>query len=313
MDMTELNRELERCREALRLRARLLRQREDLLAQRREREDRAGETARSLEKERRDVEKLEGYGPKALWARLSGEHERRLSQEEREVLAAQLCHEQAVRDLEDIRERIEKLDGEIRAVTDCRARYDGLLEEKTALLRESGGPRGARLAVLEEEKAALQAQRKEIGEALSAGMRARSALLSAAAHLDEAEDLGAWDMLGGGLLTTLAKHESLGEARCYADEAQRALSRFRTELADIRITAAPQVEIGGFATFADYFFDGLFADWAVQSQIHDAQYSVSRTEEQVRQVLSRLERMDRDAEARAKQIEEELTRIVEEA
>ena len=78
------------------------------------------------------------------------------------------------------------------------------------------------------------------------------------------------------------------------DHAQRALSRFRTELADVRDMELPQVQIGEFATFADYFFDGFFMDWMVQSKIQDAQEGVSEVHVRVLNALRNLERMDQE-------------------
>ena len=74
-------------------------------------------------------------------------------------------------------------------------------------------------------------------------------------------------MLGGGLLTTMAKHGHLDDAQAGIGWAQQCLSRFRTELADVRDMELPQVQVGEFATFADYFFDGIFVDWYIQSRI----------------------------------------------
>ena len=36
--------------------------------------------------------------------------------------------------------------------------------------------------------------------------------------------------------------------------------RFKTELADVEITADLQITVDGFLKFADFFFDGLFTD-----------------------------------------------------
>ena len=105
--------------------------------------------------------------------------------------------------------------------------------------------------------------------------------------LDSAESWGTWDMLGGGLFNTMAKHGHI-------DDAQRALSRFRTELADVRDMELPQVQMGEFATFADYFFDGFFMDWMVQSKIQDAQEGVSEVHVRVLNALRNLERMDQN-------------------
>ena len=133
-----------------------------------------------------------------------------------------------------------------------------------------------------------------MGEAISAGRTAESALSAVLNSLDSAEDWGTWDMLGGGLLTTMAKHGHLDDAQAGIGWAQQCLSRFRTELADVRDMELPQVQIGEFATFADYFFDGFFMDWMVQSKIQDAQEGVSEVHVRVLNALRNLERMDQN-------------------
>ena len=53
----------------------------------------------------------------------------------------------------------------------------------------------------------------------------------------------------------------------HAHTAQRHLRSFQKELADADERLGVSLDIGGFATFADYFFDGLIADWIMQSKI----------------------------------------------
>lgn len=75
-------------------------------------------------------------------------------------------------------------------------------------------------------------------------------------------------------------------------QVQRALSDFRTELADVGDIQIPDISIGSFATFADYFFDGIFVDWYVQSNIHDAQNGVSEVHMKVTNALYILEQAE---------------------
>ena len=51
----------------------------------------------------------------------------------------------------------------------------------------------------------------------------------------------------------------------------------------------PDISIGSFATFADYFFDNLFVDLHIQSSIQDAQDGVSKVRYQVHSALHTLE------------------------
>ncbi len=217
-----------------------------------------------------------------------------LAAQRREELAARLQYDQARRDAEDLEERIRDLLQEREELRAVRTRLEALLGEKAERLKELGGTGGTRLAELDRALDALAAQRREVGEALHAGRQAEQALSGVLDSLDSAESWGTWDMLGGGLFTTMAKHGHIDDARAGIDDAQRALSRFRTELADVRDMELPQVQIGEFATFADYFFDGFFMDWMVQSKIQDAQEGVSEVHVRVLNALRNLERMDQE-------------------
>lgn len=309
--LEELNRTLAELGERQEKRRRLTAQRAALEDEAEERSARAEELKQILAKERRDVEELEGISLKGLWLRITGDREVRLSKEEAEALAAQAKYEQALRDVEDARERIADLGRQLDRIPDCSAEREAAMEEKRALLRAAGGPAGERIAALEEETARRKGRLKELQEACAAGEEALSSLDVADDRLDEAENLGTWDMIGGGVFVTMMKHGKLDEAKDYVNQAQQAMSRFRTELADVDLISGAQVSIGEFAAFADYFFDGLFADLMVQDQIQQSRDSVVRAGQEVERVLSRLEEMGREEEAGLARAQEELTRLIE--
>lgn len=303
--LRELNEELSELNGRLARANGLERRLDDLRAQYEERKARVEETAWLLTKEQDDVDRLEKGGLRALLLSLTGDREVRLSKERREALAAKLQYDQAQRDLEDLDGRIGVLLREKDGLRIDRIRRDALLEEKGELLKALGGETGARLARLDQQLDELEHQRREVGEAISAGRTAESALSAVLDSLDSAEDWGTWDMLGGGLMATMAKHEHLDDARAGIGWAQQCLSRFRTELADVRDMEIPQVQIGEFATFADYFFDGFFMDWMVQSKIQDAQEGVSEVHVRVLNALRNLEQMDQELAGRQAGLESE--------
>ena len=311
--LEELNRELKQLNGALARQGQLEAQLRDLQEQRTERERRVMDTSRVFWEEQEDVDKLEKGGLRSLLLSITGDKEARLSQERREALAAKLQYDQARRDLEDIDGRIRAVLGEKERLRVDRIRRDALLEEKAELLKQLGGETGTRLTELDQRLDELESQRREVGEAISAGRTAEAALSSVLNSLDSAEDWGTWDMFGGGLLSTMAKHEHLDDAQAGIGYAQNCLSRFRTELADVQHMEIPQVYIGEFATFADYFFDGLFADWFVQSRIHDAQDGVSEVHLHVLHALGRLRELDAALAGEQAGLEGERDRLLQDA
>ena len=57
-----------------------------------------------------------------------------------------------------------------------------------------------------------------------------------------------------------------------------------------------QVTVDSFLKFADFFFDGLFADWAVLDHINQAQSRVENTKDQIKRVLALLKKMREDVD-----------------
>ena len=168
---------------------------------------RAEELKQILAKERRDVEELEGISLKGLWLRITGDREGRLSKEKAEALAAQAKYEQALRDVEDAKNRLAEMGRELDQVPDCTAEREAALKEKRALLREAGGAVGERIAALEEELAARQSRKEELGEVIAAAQEVFSCLYEAIREMSEGEDTS----------TTRMKQYALNETRNYVD------------------------------------------------------------------------------------------------
>lgn len=128
--------------------------------------------------------------------------------------------------------------------------------------------------------------------------------------LDSAHGWATWDLLGGGLVADLAKHSHLDSAQAAVERLQVELRRFKTELADVTIDADLQVSIDGFLRFADYFFDGLFVDWAVMDRINQSQAAVEETRGRITAVLDRLNAMSDGAERESAETRERLDALV---
>ena len=64
---------------------------------------------------------------------------------------------------------------------------------------------------------------------------------------------------------------------------------------------------------ADYFFDGIFADWAVLDRIRQSQEQVQRTRSQISGVLAHLRTLMDQAETELLRISEETEQLVRSA
>lgn len=133
--------------------------------------------------------------------------------------------------------------------------------------------------------------RQEINEAIAAGERALDSLERAQEKLNSARSWGIFDMLGGGFITDMIKHSRMEDASRYMEEAKHDLKIFQRELRDVQVPTEFRMEVGGFLTFADFFFDGILADYMVQTKIAEAREQVADAISRVRHLLDELKRM----------------------
>lgn len=109
-----------------------------------------------------------------------------------------------------------------------------------------------------------------------------SSYLADAQHsLASSRRWGIADILGGGLITNLIKHGRLDDVRRSLDAANPLLRQLGEELRRMDIPAGLELDIGSFASFADFFFDGLFADVYVQTKIGDLTRQLEATQSQI--------------------------------
>lgn len=284
----EIDQAIEALTAAQARRKQLTAQMDELYRQRCERQARVEETARIFRKEQDEVDLLEKGGLRSLLLSLTGGKKGWLDKERLEALAVKCQYDQARSDLDYLENKLNDLIRERNELVCSPQKLEQLRAEKVELVTAMGGQRGARLAQVEEQLRELNRQRKELQEAISAGMTVKRLLSQIQDDLDGARSYGTWDMLGGGVIATAAKHDWLDSAQSTIRAAQRALCDFRTELADVSNLQIPNIQIGSFATFMDYFFDGIFSDWFVQSGIKKAQDRVSEVHVNLAAVLRTL-------------------------
>ena len=137
----------------------------------------------------------------------------------------------------------------------------------------------------------MKDRQQEIQEAVQAADNALSHLHTAKDCLRKAGNWGVADLLGGGVITTFLKHNRMDDAKQELDAAKTALRQFAGELADIGEIANLDIQVNDFLSFADYFFDGLVADWLMQKRIREANDQVADAIHQVTEIRSQLLRM----------------------
>ena len=268
----------------------------ELTAQR----DTLADCLKKLEKsklaEQADVDRLEGHSLAAFFYQVIGKMDEKLDKERQEAYAARVKYDAALHDLSSVDADLKQIQNRLARLSDCERQYQAALSEKIKSIKASAHPAAQQVAESESRIAALKVQKRELLEAINAGKTALHTVNEVLETLDNAEGWSTWDVMGGGLMADLAKYEELDDAQEQIEQLQVELRRFKTELADVEITADLQITVDSFLKFADFFFDGLFADWAVLDHINQAQSRVENTKDQIKRVLALLKKMREDVD-----------------
>lgn len=265
----------------------------------------------ALREEEADVQKLENAKLSRFFLSLTGKLETRLEQERQEARQAAIRYDTAQKELLELDRQLAQYQKELGTLGDCHLRYQRLMGQKRERLKTESSEIAEKLQELERQALALRRQRKEVGEAITVGRQAKSTANGVLSKLEEALGYSTWDMMGGGLLADLAKHDTLDEAQALATSLQSLLRRFKTELADVQISSDLQVSIDGFLHFADYFFDSLFVDWAVRDRIESARGRIRDTMWQIDSVLNKLTAMQATLDARLAALQEKSDNLIQ--
>ena len=265
------------------------------------------------EKEQLDVDRLERRTLTNYFYQVVGKLDERMTVEKQEAYQAAVKYDAAYSELQALEADIRTKELEHGRVRRSNERYQEVLKEKQEAVKLSGVPEAAEVLRLEAQIISLNMQIKELTDAISAGKNAEQIADGILSSLSSAEGWGTWDMLGGGLLADMAKHSHLDEAQGQVESLQRALRKFKTELTDVEIISDMQVNIDGFLRFADYFFDGLFADWSVMNRISEAQSRVKKVKSQIGSLLGKLNAASASVKSEQVKAQSQLQELVKKA
>lgn len=308
---TEINNEIYELTERIRAKEKLVSQKDMLIKELERQIIKKDNLHNELMKEKKDVEKLEGLSFNAIFLSMVGKKEDKLDLEREEFLAAELRYGESLESIKELEKELKEINNQLKKFSDVKDRYNSLIKEKERLLLQDDSHQGKRLRENLDSINELKLDIKEINEAIYAGERAASALDEMREHLKSARDWSVWDVLGGGILVDMAKHSAIDKANEVSHKVQQLLKSFQKELSDVNEFTDIKVNLSGFATFADFFFDGFFVDWFVQSKINNSLTSVDEAISKINPILRDL-RNNRDTlNNQLREIESEVKRILE--
>ncbi|MEU4419872.1 hypothetical protein AB0F81_04550 [Actinoplanes sp. NPDC024001] len=262
--------------------------------------------------EEQDVDRLEGFSVDRVLTMLRGVHGRSLERERAEAEQARERVADEMGRLDHLESQLAQVNARLDATSTAPATYAAAIAERERRLREAGGDAGRRLTELAEESAELAAQLRRLERVATTARRAAEALRKANELLESADGWSAADtFLGGGALSSHVKHERLDEAAGHIVGAERLLRLLRDELGeeDLANPVSAGLGVDGTTRVIDVFFDNIFTDLGVGSQIGAGLTQVGRAAVRVREVRTALTTRIAEHRAQLRLVEAERARL----
>jgi DNA repair exonuclease SbcCD ATPase subunit len=266
-----------------------------------------------LQKEEKDVEKLEGLSLSGLFYTFLGKKLEQLDKEKQEALAVKLKYDEATETLEDVKKEMKEVEVQWITVRNADTEYEETLKEKERLIHDQDSIWSEELYECTEKEAELTSNLKEYQEAIGAGRSSVHALDQAIQSLEKAEGWATWDMVGGGMISTAIKHSHVDDSKQHVHHAQNRLRHFQDELADVEQHFQLTFEMGNLLTFADYFFDGLIVDWVVRGKIKDSLEQTKQARYQVSGFVKQLEEQKHALDRELREVQKQRVTLLEQA
>ena len=249
---------------------------------------------KSMLREQRDVDRLEGRGLTALYYHAVGKQESQLDKERREADSIREQYDTAAAELNALEAELQQAEAELAGLDGCEAQYQALLTEKLALLKACGGEAAEHIHSMENRINKLELQKTEVRDAIVAGNTALRAANQIKACLDGAEKQSIGDLASDGILSgvfDLGKRSKLKEAKALVGDFRFKLSGFQDKLAKITVTTGIRINVEDFHHFGDYFFDGLFADYSFHNKLKSAQEELENARKKIAHTITSLEEL----------------------
>lgn len=239
-----------------------------------------------LKKEHKDVEKLEKLSFANIIATVMKNKSEKLEKEQQEYIMAKIKYDEFSSKLKLLKENIESVKSRLETLKYCENEYKVLLNKKLELIKLYGDEeKKSKLAMIESEIDENLLEKKEIEEAISVGKDLLIAANSAKNSLDSAKNWGIFDIAGGDMLSSIAKHNKINDAEVHFRRVSSLISRFNKELGDIKFEG---LTFSSTTIAFDIFFDNIFTDFSVQSKINSSLDNVRRLICRVENILGTL-------------------------
>lgn len=245
----------------------------------------------SMDKELTDLEEMESMSMKAVFYKVLGSKEEQLEKERQEYLQASLKFNEQKDKIELLEFELGILNKKLRSKDQLITNLARLKKQRENEILNSSPQKANELLNISRTVDNNILKQRAITEALNAGKKCLATISEIISEMKNAQHWGKWDMYGGrGRQAGYRKHSSIDRAKNLANIANHELRKFMRELQESgEYVEGFQINIEGFSSFMDMFFDNLITDWIMQQKIVNSLNMMHSNHDKIARILNSIQ------------------------
>ncbi|MEL6867587.1 MAG: hypothetical protein AAFP19_24395 [Bacteroidota bacterium] len=243
-----------------------------------------------LEKEYQDVQQFEKMSIRGIFHKVLGNAQQQLEIEKQEYLHAVLKHKEQVQMLKMLEFERQVLEEKMSKEAEINQRLNELLNSRQYQIKQNFPDIAPAIQQLNEEWDNKLGLKRELHEAIIAGVKAQGNLTKIIELLKKARDWGDWKHLDRKLPDSDANNRFIDQAQTIAYTVQQQLLVFEDELKDIyKYQKRPIIHhYEDFNHFTDIYYNRLVSDWIIRKKVQSALSNVEGTQDSVIRIVNAL-------------------------
>ena len=231
---------------------------------------------KKLNKELRDIEKLERLSTKAIFYKVLGSKEKQLEKERQEYLELSLKEEDLSNSIDLLEYELNILEAKISSRTELNIRLKKLKNEREEEIIKTDPALRMELLALSNNLEETYRFKIEVQEALEAGQLCHNLMQQIVSLLGRVKNWGQWPTHQANQHgRRRMRRDAIDRARNLAYQVKHHLNIFQNELKDIGKEITFRINPQELTEFSDFFFGNLITDWIMQQQLTRASQSAN--------------------------------------
>lgn len=243
---------------------------------------------KNLDKELRDVEKLEGLSTKAIFYKILGSKEKQIEKERQEYLEATLQAEDLQNEIKLLEYEVNLLGAKIGSKDLLESRLEKLKLQRESEIIQTDPKLRSQLMDLSQKLESQYRLKQELQEAIEVGTVAHNLLSQVINHLSSIRNWGQWPAGQRRVQNVRRQRQAIDRARNLTYQVKHHLNLFDKELQDVGQRLEMNIDTSSFSKFSDFFFNNIITDWILKQQLTTSIGSANEARHYINSIVGNL-------------------------